>query len=98
MNFFVTVSGGVFVVSLFLGGPPKFMPPWTAAFIFSIAMLLRLWREERAKGKKVFETENKMNIGKHQLVWNAADAPSGLYIWKLKTGNNFTDGKISVQH
>ena len=56
------------------------------------------WSVYALNGKKVFETENKMNIGKHQLVWNASDAPSGLYIWKLKTGNNFTDGKISVQH
>ncbi|MBI3565485.1 MAG: hypothetical protein HY079_09845 [Elusimicrobia bacterium] len=41
----------LFAAALALGGPPRFLPPWTAAFLLSAAMLARVWRRERAAGR-----------------------------------------------
>jgi hypothetical protein len=51
MNRVVAALGVLFAASLALGGPPRFLPPWTAAFLLSGAILLRLWREERRAGR-----------------------------------------------
>lgn len=40
-----------FAASLALGGPPRFLPPWTAGLALSAAMLARLWLRERRAGR-----------------------------------------------
>jgi len=52
----VAAFGAVFAVSLALGGPPRFLPPWTALFAFSAAFLAHLWSSEKRAGRKVFES------------------------------------------
>lgn len=41
----------VLAAALSLGGPPRFLPPWTAAFLLSAALFARVWRRERAAGR-----------------------------------------------
>jgi hypothetical protein len=62
MNFVIVVLGGVFVASLFFGGPPIFLPPWTAAFLFSVAMFLRSWAIERREGRRLFDLRAESGI------------------------------------
>lgn len=56
MDLLAAALGLVFAVSLVLGGPPRFLPPWTAAFLLSAAMLARLWHAERAAGRRPAES------------------------------------------
>ncbi|MDE2491608.1 MAG: hypothetical protein KGM24_12245 [Elusimicrobia bacterium] len=42
----------VFAVSLALGGPPRFLPPWTALFLLSAAAAALLWRRETRAGRE----------------------------------------------
>ena len=51
MNALAAALALVFAASLSLGGPPRFLPPWTAAFLLSAALLARAWRRERAAGR-----------------------------------------------
>lgn len=46
----------VFVASLALGGPPRFLPPWTALFVLALAALARLWTSERRAGRDPLES------------------------------------------
>ncbi len=56
MDALIGVLSLVFAASLALGGPPRFLPPWTAAFLLSGAMLVRLWRAERRAGRSFLES------------------------------------------
>ncbi len=55
MDALVAVLLVVFAASLALGGPPRFMPPWTALFLLSGAIFVRGWRAERRAGRSVLE-------------------------------------------
>jgi hypothetical protein len=46
----------IFAASLALGGPPRFLPPWTALFAVSAFALARLWRAERRAGRDMLES------------------------------------------
>jgi hypothetical protein len=46
----------VFAASLALGGPPRFLPPWTALFLLSGTMYLRGWLRERRAGRSFLES------------------------------------------
>ena len=48
MDALVAALSLAFVASLALGGPPRFLPPWTALFLLSGAMTLRLRRRGAA--------------------------------------------------
>jgi hypothetical protein len=52
----VAVLSLVFAASLALGGPPRFVPPWTAMFLLSAALLVRLWLRERRAGRQFLES------------------------------------------
>ena len=56
MNALALALAAVFAASLSLGGPPRFLPPWTAAFLTAAAMLARAWRGERAGGRDPLES------------------------------------------
>ena len=56
MDVFVAILSLVFAASLALGGPPRFLPPWTAAFFLSGAMFFRGWRTERRAGRSFLES------------------------------------------
>jgi hypothetical protein len=47
----------VFAASLSLGGPPRFLPPWTALFFLSGAMLIRTALAAKRAGKSLFELD-----------------------------------------
>ena len=55
MNALVAALGVVFVASLGLGGPPRFLPPWTALCALSAAMFFHGWRTERCAGRRFLE-------------------------------------------
>jgi hypothetical protein len=48
--------GAAFAASLALGGPPRFLPPWTALFLLSATMLLRGRLEARREGRSYLES------------------------------------------
>ena len=56
MNALLAALAAVFAASLALGGPPRFLPPWTALFLVSGAMLLRGWLEARRAGRSYLES------------------------------------------
>lgn len=56
MNALAGVLAAVFAASLALGGPPRFLPPWTALFLLSGAMLVRLWLREKRAGRSFLES------------------------------------------
>lgn len=55
MNALLAALAAVFVASLALGGPPRFLPPWTALFALGLAMLARLFAAGRRAGKSPAE-------------------------------------------
>ncbi|HXT00175.1 MAG TPA: hypothetical protein VN915_05835 [Elusimicrobiota bacterium] len=56
MNALIAALSAVFAASLALGGPPRFLPPWTALFLLSGAILLRGWIEARRDGLSYLES------------------------------------------
>ncbi len=56
MDVLAALSVVVFVLSLILGGPPKFLPPWTAAFFVSVIFLARVSIHERREGRNPMES------------------------------------------
>jgi len=56
MDVLASVFSLAFVAALVLGGPPRFLPPWTAAFLLAAVMLARVWRGEREAGRDPAET------------------------------------------
>lgn len=48
----VAVLSLVFAASLALGGAPRFLPPWTALFLLSAAVLARVWLSEKRLGRE----------------------------------------------
>lgn len=46
----------LFAASLALGGPPRFLPPWTALFLLSGTMFLRGWLQARRAGRSYLES------------------------------------------
>ncbi|MFI5348481.1 MAG: hypothetical protein ACHQ2Z_02970 [Elusimicrobiota bacterium] len=56
MNALVAVLSLLFASSLALGGPPRFLPPWTALFLLSSAIFFRGWRAERSNGRSILES------------------------------------------
>ena len=56
MGALAAVLSLVFAASLALGGPPRFLPPWTALFLLSGAMFLRGWLSERKAGRSFLES------------------------------------------
>lgn len=56
MNALIALLSLVFAASLALGGPPRFLPPWTALFLLSGAMYLRGWLAERRAGRSFLES------------------------------------------
>ena len=52
----VAVPAAAFAAALALGGAPRFIPPWTALFALSAALLTRLWLAERRAGRNAFLT------------------------------------------
>ena len=56
MNALIAVLSLVFAASLALGGPPRFLPPWTALFLLSGTVFLRGWRAERRSGRDFLES------------------------------------------
>ncbi len=47
----------VFAVSLGMGGPPRFLPPWTVLCAASTAMFARGWLSERKAGRSFLESK-----------------------------------------
>ena len=56
MDALIAILSLVFAASLALGGPPRFLPPWTALFLLTAAIFLRIWREERRAGRSCLES------------------------------------------
>ncbi|MFI5348356.1 MAG: hypothetical protein ACHQ2Z_02335 [Elusimicrobiota bacterium] len=56
MDALIAVLSVVFAASLALGGPPRFLPPWTALFLLTGAIFFRAWLAERRAGRAVLES------------------------------------------
>lgn len=56
MDALAAALGLLFLASLALGGPPRFLPPWTAAFLLSAVLFARAWRAERSAGRDPLES------------------------------------------
>jgi len=56
VNALVAALSAAFAASLALGGPPRFLPPWTALFLLSAAMLCRGWAEARRERRPYLES------------------------------------------
>ncbi|MEQ1920347.1 MAG: hypothetical protein ABL955_14245, partial [Elusimicrobiota bacterium] len=56
MNVVLGLLALLFAASLALGGPPRFLPPWAALFLLSLAASARLWRGERRAGRDLWES------------------------------------------
>jgi hypothetical protein len=56
VNALIAALSLVFAASLALGGPPRFLPPWTALFLLSGAMFFRGWSAERRAGRSYLES------------------------------------------
>jgi hypothetical protein len=56
VNAIVAALSLLFAASLALGGPPRFIPPWTALCLLSGAMLWRCWSTERRAGRSFLES------------------------------------------
>ncbi len=56
MNALVVSLSLLFAASLALGGPPRFIPPWTAMFLLSGAVFLRGWLSERSAGRSFLKS------------------------------------------
>ncbi|OGR94072.1 MAG: hypothetical protein A2V88_14455 [Elusimicrobia bacterium RBG_16_66_12] len=54
--FAVAAAGLLFALSLALGGPPRFLPPWTALFMLSTAVLAHLRHMERRAGRRALDS------------------------------------------
>lgn len=60
MDASVAVLGFIFLLSLALGGPPRFLPPWVALFALSAAALARLWTREKKAGREPAQSRPEM--------------------------------------
>ncbi len=60
MDALVAALGLLFLLSLALGGPPYFLPPWVALFSLSAAALARLWTRERKAGCRPAQSRPEM--------------------------------------
>lgn len=52
----VIATGLLFLACLALGGPPRFLPPWTGLFLFSLAVLAHLQLTEKRAGRRALES------------------------------------------
>lgn len=66
----------LFAASLALGGPPRFLPPWTAGFVVAAVMLARVWRAERAAGRDPLKSRPDS-----VLFWLCLTAYLGSFRW-----------------
>lgn len=53
---FIAIPSAALLLSLALGGPPRFIPPWTALFVLAAGTLAHLHRLERAAGRELLRS------------------------------------------
>jgi hypothetical protein len=87
----IPALGVVFALSLALGGPPRFLPPWTALFLLSLALL---WRAKRRGGDDALLFWGCMTLYLASFRWHGGDdIPNGMLPYAiLKHGSLSFDG------
>jgi hypothetical protein len=76
VNALVAALSAVFAASLALGGPPKFLPPWTALFLLSAAMCAKIYAAERRVGRRCLESRPDAS-----LFWLCLTLYLGTFRW-----------------
>jgi len=80
--------------TLFANYPNPFNPRTTISFSLSQTAKVELAVYNPLGQEIAVLVNGRRPAGEHCVVWNAADAPSGVYVYRLHCGNRAQTGKM----